>query len=90
MEYPKNIYLTKISSLADYIFDEFQKYPIGFEVTGYMWEHTLPEEGSAFYVYNDKKTAYFRTSVVTELLEEGSEHILFKTLNSIYKISWKN
>lgn len=90
MEYPKSICLTKVASLVDYVPQEFQRYPNGFEILGFMWEHTLPKEGSPFYLYSDKKTPFFRTSVVTEIMESNNQHIVFKTLNSIYEITWKN
>lgn len=88
MEYPKSICLTKVASHCVFSHELIRDSRI--ENCGFMWEHTLPKEGSPFYLYNDKKTPFFRTSIVTEIMESDDQHIVFKTLNSIYEITWKN
>lgn len=88
--YPKNITLTKLNTLDEAEFPQREKYPDGSERTGLMWEFSEPRIGKCFYVLEGKLNPTFRTSLVQEILFKTDNSIVFKTINSIYKITWKN
>lgn len=89
MEYPINIELYKLETLEDAEYPQEEKYPSGTVLkTGLMWEHTKPKIGDNFYIYQYKLYCNFRTSIITEIIEETKEYIIFKTLNSKYKVKY--
>lgn len=89
MEYPINIDLYKLETLEDAKYPQEEKYPSGTVIkTGYMWEHTKPKVGEEFYIFQSKTYYNFRTSQITEIIEETKEYIIFKTLNSKYKVKY--
>lgn len=89
MEYPVNIELYKIETLENAEYPQEEKYPSGTVLkTGFMWEHTKPKVGEDFYIYQSKLYSNFRTSIITEIIEETNEYIIFKTLNSKYKVKY--
>lgn len=90
MSYPKNIVLTKLNTLPEAEYPQPEKYPDGTERSGLMWEHTLPTVGKPFYVLTSKMWDSLRTSPITEILSQTEEEVVFKTLNSTYKLSILN
>lgn len=89
MTYPKNIVLTKLNTLPEAEYPQPDKYPDGTERTGLMWEHTIPVVGSNFLVMESKLWSSFHTSLITEILSQTEKEIVFKTLNSTYKLTIK-
>lgn len=86
-KYPKNISLHKLSTLKDAFIPQEEKYPSGMEMgKGHMWSHTVPKVGDHFFLHSDKINANFRTSPVNKIIEKTSDHIIFETWNSTYKI----
>ena len=82
-----NIELLKLETLKDAPIPQEGKYPSGTVLaTGHMWDYSRPDVGEVFFIYSDKKTPFFKTSLVEEILEDTKEHIKFRTLNSVYKI----
>lgn len=83
------ITLLKLNTLDDAEYPQKEKYPNGTIRIGYMFEHTKPEVGKRFKVHINKLDWHFITSTVTEIISETEDSIVFKTLNSTYKITWE-
>ena len=88
--YPKNITLIKLNTLEEAEYPQRERYPNGTERTGLMWEFSEPKVGERFCVLAGKLSLTFRTSPVQEILSKTDNSIVFKTINSIYKITWKD
>lgn len=87
MEYPKRIALHKLETLVDAQVPQEHKYKSGTVLSiGYLFEHTQPIIGQEFYVFQSKTQCTFRTSEIVEILQQNEEFIIFKTLNSLYKL----
>lgn len=54
-----------------------------------MWDYSRPKVGQSFAVLESKLHALFVTSVVQEIVSDDESGIVFKTLNSIYKIVYE-
>ena len=90
MKYPKYIELYKIETLDDAECPQEEKYPSKTIIkAGFMWEHTLPKIDKEFYIFQSKTFPIFKTSIVKEIIEKTDEYIIFKTVNSKYKINIK-
>ena len=76
----KKVKLTKIEELSNA--EVPNNIPINAERIGMMKDP--PEVGRCFYIHSSI-SSYFRTSTVTEIIDETT----FKTRNSIYKIEEK-
>ena len=76
------IKVTKLEELED------AKHPhninVGFEKQFNVKEIPTVEIGCKFVIGD--KTRYFHSSYVQEVIEENDELLIFKTLNSIYKV----
>lgn len=88
MDYPVNIVLKKLNTLEDAEYPQKEKYPDGYEKLGLMWEHNKPKVGEPFLVLTAKTCPTFHTSTVIEILEEKDNSIIFKTLNSMYQLTY--
>lgn len=89
MNYPKEITLIKINTREDAEQPQKEKYPDGTERNGLMWEFSKPKVGESFMVLISKLLPTFITSPVTEILEKTEKQIIFKTINSTYRLIWK-
>ncbi len=84
---PKKIKLTKLYTRTDAEFPQKEKYPDNTIIEGLMWsEFSKPKVGQVFRVLKSKLYASFQTSIVTEIVEETEDKIIFKTLNSVYEL----
>lgn len=84
---PWNILLSKVETRDDAEYPQEEKYPSGkTRREGLMWSFTLPEVGKRFGVHISKIIPHFLTSEVTAILEDKPSYIVFKTINSIYKV----
>lgn len=72
--------LTKVSELEDARVPNNQ--PEGKQVSGIFKNN--PKRGEAFYM--DKNNGYYHTSKVEDVVESNDDFIVFKTLNSIYRL----
>lgn len=50
------------------------------------WFFDKPTVGQGFVIYTGSRHG-LRTSVITDILDDNIEYILFKTLNSVYKLT---
>lgn len=86
-EWPMNVKLLKEQTRIDAEYPQEQRYSSGSIVCeGLMWEYTLPELGSRFYVMGSKLCPIFKTSSIEKILEITDKFIRFKTKNSVYKL----
>lgn len=80
--------LTKINILEEAQYPQKEKYPDGMEVQGYMYQFSKPKVGERYTLLKSKVWPIFVTSEVTEVIKDTLGEIVFKTLNSTYKITW--
>lgn len=90
MKFPLNVTLTKLNTRDDAYIPQRDKYPDGYAKIGLMWEHSVPKVGESFVLYYDKLTSIFHTSLVQEITSELPGEIVFKTMNSTYKITYES
>lgn len=60
--------------------------PVGLEVYGNNDELEIPEVGLPFYFTAGRLSECIRTSIVKEIIDQSEDFVLFKTMNSIYKL----
>lgn len=85
----KNITLIKLQTLEEALHPQKEKYPDGSIHKGIMWEYSRPKVGQSFAVLKSKMHALFVTSIVQEIISDDESGIVFKTLNSLYKIVYE-
>jgi len=85
----KNITLIKLKTLEEALYPNKEKYPDGSIHKGIMWDYSRPKVGERFSVLESKMYAKFTTSEVQEIISDDGSGIVFKTLNSLYKISYE-
>jgi hypothetical protein len=81
----KNITLIKLETLDDALHPNKEKHI----KKGIMWDYSRPKVGVGFDVLESKMYARFTTSPVTEIISDDESGIVFKTLNSLYKIVYE-
>jgi len=84
-----NITLTKIQTLDNALTPNKEKYPDVSIHKGIMWDYSRPKVGKSFNVLESKMYARFTTSPVQEIISDDESGIVFKTLNSLYKIIYE-
>lgn len=87
--YPIPYDLIKLNTLDNAEFPQAQKYPDGTLRSGLLWEFNLPELNKQFYVHTSKLNIIFKTSLIQEFISITDKYIIFKTVNSTYKIEFK-
>jgi hypothetical protein len=81
----KNITLIKLETLDDALHPNKEKHI----KKGIMWDYSRPKVGQSFAVLESKMHALFVTSIVQKIISDDESGIVFKTLNSLYKISYE-
>ena len=82
----KTYKLTKLERRED-PYHVLELVPQGFEVKGIYEEMDRPEVGYPYIFRGDAGfNDVFNTSMVKEIIDESDNSVIFKTLNSIYKL----
>lgn len=62
-------------------------HPIDGSTQGFITD--MPEVGKPFYIYTDDQAYYWiRTSLVQEILERYEGAVVFKTMNTVYQLTY--
>ena len=67
MKYPLKALLVKINTKEDALYPQPDRYPDGFNLTGYVWEFNFPTVNNAFYLQRSKLNCVFHTSVIQNI-----------------------
>ncbi len=81
--WPKNIRVQKLKTLEDARYPQEKMW----DVVGVMLEDHEPKVGHAFVVCAAQVIPIWHSSTVTEIISQTEKEIVFKTLNSKYRLT---
>lgn len=80
------VQLYKLETKANAEFPQEWKYPSNTVIAeGFMYDHTIPVEGKQFYLYKNKLSPFFQTSIVEKVIKNEKGYYI-ETINSKYQI----